>query len=359
MSYFHKRYHPPGTAPGTLIQHPQAGQPPLTLRLVDYTEQTHEERVLETAAESRTYLERDTMTWIHVQGGAEPDVLRELGHVFRLNQLALEDVINTGQRPKIDDFGDQLFIVMARPNIEPDSMRVVTDQVSLFLGRGFVISFYSGDSDPFGPVRDRLRDQTGRVRARGVDYLLYALIDIIIDEGFPVLEWLAEEIEVLEEEMLEKPTSESLKKLYQLKHTLLMIRRVFWPQRDVAKDLVSDGSRQLSDSTRVFFSDCYDHTMQIIDLVEIYRESLISMQDVYLSSVSFRLNETMRVLTVIATIFIPLTFVVGVYGMNFANADSPWAMPELQAYFGYPLVWLLMILIAGGMLLYFRRRDWF
>ena len=276
-----------------------------------------------------------------------------------LHHLALEDVINTGQRPKIDEYDEQLFVVMAHPLIDDEGENTSVYQLSLFLGPNFVVSFHPGGKDHFDPIRKRLRDHVGRIRERGAAYLLYALIDLVIDDGFPVLEWLGDEIEELEEEMLETPTSAHLRRLYQLKRTLVILRRMLWPQRDVVSRLARGETACLSEETNIYFNDCYDHTIQIMDLIESYRDMATGLLDVYLSSVSYRLNEIMRVLTVIATIFIPLTFLVGVYGMNFRNDHSPWAMPELSWYYGYPLVWLVMIVIAAGMLLLFRRRKWF
>ena len=359
MTYFTKRYHPPGTSPGTLTLHHKEPSAPLSIMLTDYTDSEYSEKLLSTPDECKTHLERDSVTWIHIQGDAQPDTMRELGELFGLHHLALEDVINTGQRPKVDDYKDQLFVVMAHPVIEHDNKSVRIEQLSLFFARNYIISFYSGQDDPFEPVRKRLREHAGRIREQSADYLLYALIDIAIDEGFPVLEWLGEEIESIEEEMLEMPSNETARRLYQLKRTLVMLRRVFWPQREVINNIVRDENTLISGENKIYYSDCYDHTIQIVDLIETYRDMVTGLLDVYLSSVSYRLNETMRVLTVIATIFIPLTFIVGVYGMNFTNEASPWAMPELHWYYGYPLAWLLMIIVAVGMLVYFWRRKWF
>jgi magnesium transporter len=248
---------------------------------------------------------------------------------------------------------------MAHPLLEPDGRTVRIQQVSLFLGDQYVISFHHGKADPFEPVRKRLRSHIGRLRERGADSLLQALIDLVIDSGFPVLERVSDALADLEEEMLETPTSEHLRHLYELKRTLVFLRRMLWPQREVVNRLVRGELSRISESTRIYFSDCYDHTIQIMDLVESYRDMATGLLDVYLSSVSYRMNEIMRVLTVISTIFIPLTFLTGVYGMNFGNDNSPWAMPELRWYYGYPLVWLVIIVIAVGMLAYFRRRKWF
>jgi magnesium transporter len=359
VAYFTKRYHPPGTSPGTLTQRREGPPVPLSVSLIDYTASEFREKSLATFEECRPYLDQDTVTWIHVQGDAVPDTMREIGQIFGLHPLALEDVINTGQRPKVDEYDEQLFVVMAHPLIDDDGENMNVHQLSLFLGRNFVISFHPGGKDPFDPVRKRLRDRVGRIRERGADFLLYALMDLVIDDGFPVLEWLGDEIEELEEEMLETPTGANLRRLYELKRTLVVLRRMLWPQREVVSRLVHGDDVHVSEGTKIYFRDCYDHTIQIMDLIESYRDMATGLLDVYLSSVSYRLNEIMRVLTVIATIFIPLTFIVGLYGMNFRNENSPWAMPELYWYYGYPLVWVLMIAIAGGMLVYFRKRKWF
>jgi len=285
--------------------------------------------------------------------------MRQLGKLFGLHPLALEDVINSGQRPKMDSYEEQLFVVMTHPLISADRTDVKLAQLSLFVGHNYVISFHPGADDPFEPVRQRLRNLVGRIRGRGADYLLYALLDMVIDEGYPVLEWLGEDIEKLEEELLDAPTNSGLHRLHHLKRTMLILRRMLWPQREVLNSLVRDESEFILDENKPYYRDCYDHTIQIMDLIETYRDMVTGLLDVYLSSVSYRLNEVMRVLTIIATIFIPLTFIVGVYGMNFANDQSPWAMPELHWYFGYPLVWLVMIGIVAGMMIYFKRKKWF
>lgn len=358
MAYFSKRYHPPGTAPGTLMQEPRPRGAALEIILTDYTSSEHFEQVLTHPEECRTYLERDTITWIHVQGDAEPDTMRQLGKLFGLHHLALEDVINSGQRPKVDVYKGQLFVVLAHPVIEADSRDLRMEQLSLFLGHNFVVSFHPGTADPFDPVRQRLRDKSGRIRERGSDYLLYALIDLVIDEGFPVLELIGDEIEQIEEELLDSPSRNALHQLHHLRRTMLIVRRMLWPQREVLNSLLRDDSGIIDEEHRIYYRDCYDHTIQIMELIETYREMVAGLLDIYLSSVSYRLNEVMRILTIIATIFIPLTFVVGLYGMNFTNSDSPWAMPELRWYYGYPLVWILMIAIVVGLLFFFRRKKW-
>lgn len=359
MAYFTKRYHPPGTSPGTLTQHENVTNAPLKILLSDYTDPDYHEQVLTRPEECIPYLEKDTITWIHVQGDAEPATMRELGKIFGLHPLALEDVINSGQRPKIDEYQEHLFIVMSHPVIDADTQKISLDQVSLFIGKDYVISFHPGETDLFEPIRTRLRNHIGRIREKDADYLTYALIDMVIDEGYPVLEWLGDEIEQLEDELLEQPTQDSLRKLHQLKRTLIILRRMLWPQRDVLSRLVRSDNTRISENNRIYFNDCYDHTIQIMELNETYRDMVTGLMDIYLSSVSFRLNEIMRVLTVIATIFIPLTFIVGLYGMNFSNPESPWAMPELRWYYGYPIVLVVMLIVVAGMLYYFKKKNWF
>ena len=357
MSYFTKRYHPPGTSPGTLSGHDQVTDSSLAISLVDYTTQRFSEQVIRDPADCAPWLEKDSISWIHTQGQVDATTLRELGSLFGLHPLALEDVINTGQRPKADSYDDQLFVTMNLPTLDEDG-ELSIEQVSLFLADRLLISFHHGSSHPFHPVLERLRKHSGRIRERGADYLLYALLDVIIDQGFPLLETMGETIEDLEEELLDSPDKLTLARIHQVRRDLLHLRRSLWPQREVLGNLSREGHEHIQESTRPYLRDCYDHTIQILDLIESYREMAASMLDVYLSSLSHRLNEVMKVLTVIATIFIPLTFLVGVYGMNFSG-NSPWAMPELQWHYSYPILWLIMLGIAGGMFYAFKRRGWF
>jgi magnesium transporter len=358
MSYFVKRYHPPGTRPGTLTG---AGVPTLArprLHLIDYTD-TEWEEIEDIPTEAcRAYLDRDSITWIHVQGDADAETLRQLGESFGLHPLALEDIVNSGQRPKIESYEGQLFLILSHPMLETDFAG--TEQVSLFLDTNMVFSFHGGEHDPFEPVRARLRRHTGWVRTRGPEYLLYTLIDLVIDHCFPVLERFGSELEELEEELLNQPDRETLRRLHELRRNLLLLRRMLWPEREVLHQLTRNEEYPLDNEVRLYFRDCYDHAIQIIDLLETYRDMTTGMLDLYLSSTSNRLNETMRVLTVIATVFIPLTFITGVYGMNFGGNDgSPWAMPELHWYYGYPLVWVVMIAVGGGLAYLFKRKNWF
>jgi len=357
IDYFTKRYHAPGTAPGTLVPTEAGQRVELKITLIDYSESDFQEVDLATTDECSEYLSRPSTTWIHIQGHAAPDTLRELGSLFGLHPLALEDVLNIGQRPKAETYDDQLFVVMSLPIVRKDDISV--EQVSIFHGVNFVISFHQGEIDPFEPVRKRLRIASSRIRKHPADYLLYTLLDVVVDTGFPVLEYFGEMIEDLEEELLETPTTKTLKRLHLYKRELLLLRRMLWPQRDALNTIMRSDHSLIHDETRLYLRDCYDHTIQIMDLLESFRDMTTGMLDVYLSSTSNRMNDTMRILTVIATIFIPLTFIAGIYGMNFKNDNSPWSMPELGWYYGYPLAWLAMIVIAAGLLYFFKRKGWF
>lgn len=354
MRLFGKRYHPPGTSPGTLVRPPE----PIAVRfrVVDYSAAEHVEHDFDSLEECEPYFSRDTVTWVHVQGNADPRVVEELGRRLNLHVLALEDTLNTGQRPKFEAYGDQAFVVLHRPVLSGDVISV--EQVSLFAGERFVVSFHEGSEDPFEPVRERLRRGGARYRAGESDFLLYALLDLIVDEGFPVLEDLGEQIEDLEEELVKGPNRKALVRIHQIKRELLLLRRMLWPQREVVGGLLRGDLELIRSETRVYLRDCYDHTIQVMDLIETYRDMTASLLDIYMSGVSNRLNDIMRVLTIIATLFIPLSFITGIYGMNFENPASPWAMPELRWYYGYPLFWLVIAATAIGMLAFFKRKKW-
>lgn len=360
MVFFRKRYHPPGTAPGTLIEHRDIKRYPLHISVIDYTRTTIEEKPGVEVEDCRSYLSRPTITWIHVQGYPGTEVLQALARIFDLHPLALEDVANVGQRPKLEPYEDHFFLALSLP-VLGDGLHTDTEQVSLFMGEGYVVSFHPGPFDPFEPVRKRLRKPGSRIRRSGPDYLLYALLDTVIDGGFPMLESIGERIEDLEIELLDHPDQTTLGRIHAIKRELLLLRRMLWPHREVVNLLMRDEGPLIQTETRLYLRDCYDHSVEVMELLETYREMTAGMLDVYLSSTSHRLNEIMQVLTIIATIFIPLTFIVGVYGMNFGRDEprSPWAMPELDWYYGYPLIWLVMLVLAIGMMGYFKYRRWF
>lgn len=358
MTYFTKRYHPPGTSPGTLRTTAETTTAATRHHLIHYTPETFTETVDASADECATSINIPGITWLHIHGNIDDAQLRIVAERFDLHALALEDVINTGQRPKIDEYGDHLFIVMALPVARNNHF--ATEQISVFWGRHFVLSIHPGSGDPFEPIRRRLRDGKGRIRNEASDYLVYALLDVIIDSAFPVLEHFGEKIEDIETEVLTHPTRKTLNDIHSVRRELLLLRRMLWPQREVVNFLMGSGNALVRREIEIYLRDCADHTIQIMELTESYRDMAASLLDVYLSSVSNRLNDIMRTLTVIATIFMPLTFIVGIYGMNFGSAsNSPWAMPELRWDYGYPAVWLVMLVVAGGMLYYFKRKKWY
>lgn len=357
MPFFSKRYHPVGTAPGTLLKSPTAESRPLKIRAIDYTAEAIDIQGNTDLAHCKSYLQDPSKTWIHIEGHPDEETLNELATLFGIHMLALEDVINSGQRPKVESYDDQIFVVAAMPRMANGLVDV--GQVSFVVSGNMLISFCEFDFSRFEPIVARLRNESGRLRSRGIDFLLYSLLDVAIDEGFPVLEDFGGQLEDLETQILSETNRETLEQIHTIKRELIMLRRVLWPQREVINRLLRDDFEQIKDDTLVYLRDCYDHTIQILDLLETYRDMTGSMLDIYLSSVSNRTNEVMRVLTVIATIFIPLTFIAGVYGMNFDRNAGRLSMPELGWPYGYLAVWLVMIGIAVFMLAMFRKRGWF
>jgi magnesium transporter len=351
------RYPPPGTAPTTLIVPPEyQGQQPV-VSLIEYDAHSIEERKIETMDELLPCLENDKVSWINVDGLGDPEFFQRLGQQFRIHPLALEDIFNIGQRPKIDEYDRQLFIVldMAYENKQEE---VVFEQVCIVLAENFVITIQEDPGDVFDPVRQRLRDGGGNARFMKADYLAYALIDAVIDQYFPIVESLGESMDDLQETLLDQPTRERLRDLHEFKRLIARIRRAMWPQREVLGRLMRDETGLVAGRTKPFFRDCYDHTVIMVDILESFREAARNIMDVYLSSINIRTNEIMRVLTVISSIFIPLTFIAGVYGMNFDPKLSPFNMPELEWPFGYPFAICLMLAVAVGMIVFFKRKKW-
>jgi magnesium transporter len=356
-SYVDYFYDEPGSAPGTLNIEEDAPVP--NIILIDYNETKATRVHLPTPEASAPYLDTESVSWVDVQGLGSEEVLRRLGEVFNLHPMVLEDVVNVPQRPKVEEYDQQLVIVTRMVMPCDDGKGFVSEQVSFILGPHYLLTVQEEpELDTFNPVRDRIRTCKGTIRKHGADYLAYTLLDTIIDGFFPVLERYGEQIEDLEDEVVMKPTRQTLEKIYALKRELLTLRRSIWPQRDAINSLIRDGSTLISPEVLIYLRDCYDHAVQVLDMVETYRELAASLMDVYLSSVGNRMNEVMKLLTVISSIFIPLTFIAGVYGMNF-NTESPWNMPELNWYLGYPAVMLLMGAIAAALVYFFWKRGWF
>jgi magnesium transporter len=355
--YFDYFYNEPGSVPGTLLIEADAAPP--VLFLIDYNEENATRTKLNTPEEVIPYLDSESVSWIDVQGLGSEDVLRRIGKVFGLHPLVLEDIVNVPQRPKVEEYEKQLLIVLRMVTPREDGKRFISEQVSFILGEHYLLTVQEEpDYDPFGPVRERIRSNKGMICRHHADFLTYALIDAIVDGFFPVLEAYGDELEELEDEVVENPSRATLERIHQVKRDLLGLRRAIWPQREVINSLLRDGTPLIGDTVRTYLRDCYDHVVQVLEIIENYREIASSLMDVYLSSISNKMNEVMKVLTIISTIFIPLTFIAGVYGMNF-NPELPGNMPELELPYAYVVCWLVMLTIAGALILYFKRRGWF
>jgi magnesium transporter len=343
----------PGTAPATLTPLADGEGLPPVIHLVEYNPSGITEQIVKTVAELPDLPSGDDkMRWIEVNGLGDIEVLRQLGEKYNLHPLALEDILHTGQRPKVESYESQLFIV-AQMIYRDSENRLCGEQVSMFLFKGLLITIQEDDTrDVFDPVRERLRVGRGWIRKLGADYLAYALIDSIIDHCFPILECLGDALDELEDELLAKPTPICVGRLHEFRRTLIHLRRVIWPERDLVNTLLHDETGLVSKQAKVFLRDAYDHAVRIMDLIESYRDLAASLLELYLSAVSQRTNEIMRVLTVISAVFIPLTFVAGVYGMNFDF------MPELWQPWGYYVCLIFMAAVATFQLVFFKRKGW-
>ncbi len=352
-----RKKHVPGTAPATLVAPPSAGHERTTVSLIEYNESEFRETRITEIEDVFGCLDNDCVSWINIDGLGDLEVLRKIGTHFGIHPLALEDVLDTNARPKLEEFPEHFFIVHQLATMD-DASEIQFEQSCIFLGRNFLITMQDRERDVFEAIRTRLRRGRGFARTRGHDYLAYALIDANVDHFFPLLEQLGERIEDLEDELIAEPTEDLLEKLHDIKRALLQLRRAAWPSREIINGMIRDPSGMVREDTRVFLRDCYDHIVQIIDVVESYRDLSAGMMDLYLSSLSNKTNEVMRVLTVVTTVFIPLTFIAGVYGMNFDSSDSPFNMPELHWYYGYPAALAVMGTIAIVLLFLFKRKHW-
>lgn len=342
-----------GLPPGTIVHFGDRKAEKVTITLTWYDGDQVEERVLDRIEDAFPFRERPAVTWLNIDGLHRPEVIEKAGSIAGLHPLLLEDIVTAGQHPKVEDFGDYLFVVLRMLNYRDDTSEVEAEQVSIVLGNSYVITFRERESDIFRPVSGRIKAARGRIRTMGADYLAYALLDAVVDGYFAVLEKSGEKIERIEDDLVARPTREILHQIQDLKREMLFLRRSVWYLREVLLYLERGESSLISEPTRIYFKDVYDHAIQVIDTVETFRDMLSGMLDIYLSSMSNRLNEVMKVLTIIATVFIPLTFVAGVYGMNFKF------MPELAWRWGYPLVLLVMAAMAAGMMVYFKKKKWF
>ncbi len=343
-----------GLSPGSLVHIGDRLTEKIKITVLHYDEDHLDEKEFEKAGDCRPFKDAPAITWVHVSGIHDINALEELGEIFGLHPLTMEDILNTDQRPKMDDFCDYIYIVLKTFNhhTSPDS-ELAAEQISIVLGPKFVLSFQENDTALFKPIRERIRAGKGRLRKSGADYLAYALIDTIVDNYFAILEQLGERIELLEESLVKNPSTQTLQAIQRLKREMIYLRKSVWPLRETISALERTECQLMHESTNVYLKDIYDHTIQVIETIETFRDMLSGILDIYLSSVSNRMNEIMKVLTIIATIFMPLTFMAGVYGMNFKY------MPELEWRWGYFFIWSVMITIAILMLVYFKKRKWF
>ncbi len=350
MKLVQKRSKKTGLSPGTLIHIGETRTNSVTVTRFNYAG-THCDEQVVTDMETLRPPADETVTWVNVGGVHKVEVLEGFGKHFGLHPLLLEDIANTDQRPKLDDYETYLFLVM-KMLMTSDRGDILVEQVSFVLGRNYVLSFQENGTDVFGAVRDRLKGGKGRLRQNGSDYLMYALIDAVVDQYFTVLEMLGERIESLQERVIADPKPETLQDIHALKRQLLFVRRAVWPLREAMNNLSRSECPFLHEPMKLFFLDVYDHVVQIVDTIETLREMVSASLDIYLSSVSYRLNAVMRVLTVITTIFMPLSFIAGIYGMNFEH------MPELKLAWGYPMALGIMGIVAAIMLIGFRLKNW-
>ncbi|OGW38280.1 MAG: magnesium and cobalt transport protein CorA [Nitrospirae bacterium RBG_13_39_12] len=348
-----------GLPPGTPVHVGDRKTEIIKISLIDYDKESFEMRVTQTVEECFAYKGKPTVTWINVDGLHEVSSVEQLGNCFGLHPLTIEDILNTEQRPKLDVFDTYIFIVVKMHTWNEKTKEITGEQMSLILGDNFVITFQEKEGDIFDEVRNRIKNNKGRIRKSGADYLAYSLMDALVDNYFRVLESIGEDIEEMDEELIKNPTPRTLHKIHFLKREMIFLRKTVWPIREVISRLVREETGLIKDSTKIYLRDIYDHIIQIIDTVETYRDVISGMLDVYLSSISNRMNAVMKVLTIFAAIFIPLTFIVGLYGMNFNTEKSPYNMPELNWYYGYPVALGLMLFVSLIMLFLFKKKKWF
>ena len=341
-----------GLPPGSLVFVGAEKSFKPVIKVIDYDQEKFEEREVQQLDQCMAYRKSETITWVNIDGIHEVELVREIGQLCDLHPLLLEDILNTAHRPKLDEFDEHLFVLMKMVRFDEQRDKINTEQVSLVLGNKFVLTFQESRVDLFEPVRERLRHGRGRIRRMAADYLAYCLIDAMVDEYFVVLEKIDEKIEQLEEEMIDDPGEDTMGKIYTLKKDLIYLLKAIWPLREVVAGLEKGETDLVSDKVAIFLRDLHDHIIQVMETIETFREVLTGMLETYLISVSNKMNSVMKVLTIIATIFIPLTFVVGIYGMNFEY------MPELTWRWGYPAVLVLMASMILTMLIYFKRKFW-
>ncbi|MCB0292082.1 MAG: magnesium/cobalt transporter CorA [Calditrichaeota bacterium] len=341
-----------GKAPGTYVFTGERKIDKVKITLMEYDGQKLEFKTVENVEQTFPYKDKPSVSWINIYGLHETEVMEKIDRHFGIHPLILEDIVNTNQRPKIEIFDGYVFIVLKMLWFDEQKMELTVEQISLIVGPNFLICFQEWEGDIFNHIRERMKVESSRLRTRGADYLCYAILDVIVDHYFLVLEKIGDKIESLEEEVLDDPDQQTMHKINRLKRDLIFLRKSIWPLREVISGIERGEIDLFEDRNMPFIRDLYDHTIQVIDTIESYRDMTAGILDMYMSVISNRMNEVMKVLTIIATIFIPLTFLAGIYGMNFDH------MPELHWPWAYPLFWLIMIVVAAIMVVFFRRKQW-
>lgn len=352
LKFFSKKFKKVGMEPGTLIHIGEKKLDDTVMTIMNFNEKTVEEKATKEIEECRASSQNSSLTWINVDGLHQVELIKKIGECFSIHPMILEDILNTDQRPKFEDMLDYQHITLKHLIFSEKKDEILSEQISFILGKNFVLSFREGKNEVFESVRTRIHRGTGRIRKSGSEYLLYSLLDAVIDQYYLVLEQIGKRLEDVEDEVFSNSGKETLHRIHLYRRGLLYLQNVISPLREIVTDLIECESYPMHESMKTYWRDLRDHVIQIDDAIDNCRDFLSSTTDLYFSNISNKMNEIMKVLTVIATIFIPLSFIAGVYGMNFPN------MPELQWKWSYPVLWMIMISIVGVMLYYFRKRDW-
>lgn len=344
---------PRGAMPGHIQSEPDS--PPPEIRVIQYGPDSYSDQRVAAPDAIPPLLGKFPVTWVNVDGLGDADAIQKIAEIFKLHVLAIEDVVNVHQRAKVESYQDHLFLVVRMPSVNE---HLYYEQVSMFIGEGYLLTFLEDPGDCWDAVRERLKKSRGKIRSLGPDYLAYSLVDAAIDAYFPVLESFGERVENLEEHVIKRPDSALISEIHKVRRDLLLLKKMLWPHREAVNMLIRDHHPLIADETQIFFRDCYDHTIQLIEVSEMYRDLCNDVRDFHFSQISTKMNEVMKVLTIISTLFIPLSFIAGVYGMNFVPEASPWNMPELHWWYGYPYSLGLMLITFAGLLAYLWKKGW-
>ena len=347
-----------GLPPGSIIHIGDKRTEKVKTTVIDYSITSHKEIKCKEIQDCFTYKNKRSVSWINIDGIHDIKIIEKIGKQYDIHPLVLEDIVNADQRPKTEEYEKYLFLVLKMLNYDEKKNQIIVEQVSFILGNNYVISFQEKKGDVFDSVRERIRNNKGRIRKMGTDYLLYALIDAVVDNYFIILEKISDRIEDFEEKLILNPDPEIMQLIYGIKREMIYLRKSVWPLRDVINILLRNDSNLIHKKTIIYLRDLYDHTIQVIDTVETFRDMVSGMLDMYMSSVSNKMNEVMKVLTIFAAIFIPLTFIAGIYGMNFNPDASPFNMPELGWFWGYPFALIIMLGVGITMLIFFKRKKY-